>query len=932
MCVYVHGKEHSIVIKKLLFFGLFFCHTVDVHAIVATGDPNATSGTTFSFSVGSAIYDPVRQRLWTLSGQDTSGLSEQVQSYGIAYTPLLTNVDGYVNPPLIAYPYLPTESYITSIENGLFTISANPVTNPLLGQQFSAVSFLGELLTCVDVANPNIIYCAQNATFTDGAFGKLSSQGISIINTLDLGVDNQAVALGTSTGSYLFIAHAQGTFGTNPSYLSFATTINNSAVINGQPTICTTMIQQADIVLERSTPVVTAGGADVASITTQVAFCPSAINANQIYVGLDVTAGIGTDDHAVGMFTATAQPAVDQTPASITLSSVIPDAVVNQGITTPISTNAAQRVAVPNITTTTTSTGLSYCITSRFDDVGEQFVYAMPMVTMASESANNGKIANLDSIAQVFQIIGVTYRVQGFDSVISDAEQINIASGSADVLQRLQVGAGSVPLANGQFIDQLVAQGDAVYITIQKPFAPGCTPGMFASQALFDGQGKIIAWTPWQRVAGSDDQMLFSIKDRVTDATMYVSGASSNTVQQTIWNNTTDLTTLISDINNSLPLVQGGVQSIIAISPQTTNLAGFPLAIAAGNQAVVIAQTGSLNDDNQIVIDSPQNSITINQELGLALGSVVAATFANLTGVDNNWLFLGGDHGLAVVSDDTTGIGFNGQLTSLDQLIAAGQSCKTLGNFQFVKKIVSSDNALYVLTTTAVYKIALAAAKFTLENPAALQPELVVQGSTTGAFAYCLDMLVDNNTMLLGTTAGLYQIDLSDSLPANPVSITIPGGLAAVSMLATVSTSGINNQDFYANSNLYVLTINFALQQACLNRFTITNGVVEPIQDQLFEGQNGPLLIFDYMSNAIFIDGSLGFATSYKIGDVPATVKYLQYTVQAGKSSTQTLLKFHTTDISLTAVLSALGVAGIARDYASGCLMLAGSFGLLTDS
>ena len=155
-------------------------------------------------------------------------------------------------------------------------------------------------------------------------------------------------------------------------------------------------------------------------------------------------------------------------------------------------------------------------------------------------------------------------------------------------------------------------------------------------------------------------------------------------------------------------------------------------------------------------------------------------------------------------------------------------------------------------------------------------------------------------------------------------------GLPAVSKIQAVS-QGVNS-DFYSSSNLYVLSIDFATEQARLNRFTITNGVVAPIQDQLLPGKNGPLMIFSYMSNNMFIDGSLGFMTSYRIGVQPPVLKYLQYTLQAGKTGSNFNVRGTMSDISIAAFKNSLGITGIERDPASGCLMMAADFGLLTDS
>lgn len=917
------------MIKKLLCIGLLFSSAATLQGVIAVGD-TADAATTFQFQVGSAIYDAEHQRLWTLSGQDLTGFSTDIQAYGISYTTAIP-VDGALDVTLRAYPYVSTQALLTSIDNDSnFVISENPVANPLLGKQYSCVTFLGSYITVVNTTTPQYIYLLQSVFFNDGAAaGTTSADGLSLVSVLDLESPNQAKAIAGSGLGVLFFANAQGTFGTATSNISFALSSTTYAVVNGLNTACAAMAKQADQAVTVSTPVLTAGGNDLASIGSSVTLYPSPASTSQMYVGVDVTAG-SSGARAVGMFLATSNFATETTSASVSFSSILPNDIGNPNQLTPVSTTTNSRVMVPNITTTMTSTGLSYIITSRYDGASQQSIYAMPMVTQATNGIDNGKIASFDSVVQNFQIIGTSYRTQGFSTLIADATEITI-TGSTAVQRRLQVGGGPVPLASGTLINQLLALGDAVYISIQAPFATDSTPGMFKSQALFDAQGRIMSWTPWQRVAGTDDQILFAMKNRGTDATMYVSGSTPNTVQQTVWNSTTDVTSFITALNSAMPKGNGGVQGLMAVSNHTTDLSGFPLAIATGNQAVVIAQTGELSSGN-IIMSSPQNTITINNDLGLNIGSVVTTTFANDTATSNNWFFMGGDNGLAVLSNNTSGYAFNGELTSLASLTASGMSCKTLGNFKFIKKLASDNNFLYVMTLEGVYRIALVANKFTLTSPAALDAQVVLQATTIDPMASCLDMLVDNNMMILGTTNGLYTLDLSGGLPALPVTVIIPGGLSAVSRLATISNDANSDQRFYTSSNLYVLTLNYALQQARLNRFTVSNGIVTAIEDQLLQGQNGPLLIFDYMTNNIFIDGSLGFATSYRIGSIPPALKYLQYSLQAGKSSTQTLIRAHTSDISIASVVNSLGLTAIARDYASGCLMLAADFGLLTDS
>ncbi len=896
--------------------------------VIAVGDtPDAS--TTFQFSVGSAIYDASKEQLWTVSGQDTSNLSDTIQSYGVALTPFIP-VDGAANITLTTYPYLTSQAVVTTTnEQGNFVQPGAPVVNPLLGQAFSAVSFVGTSMTLVCQNSPDLVYLLQSVTFNDDQLGKTSFEGNSVINQLQLQNGNSAQAIAGSGLGVLFIAQAQGTFGTNPSSIAFASVGTASATVNNQTNSYSLMVQQAQQAISVDTSVLTANGMQLETLGSSIVMYPSLQQALQMYVGCDVTAAIQSNSQAVGLFIAIAQLQSGDTPAAVTFTSVIPDGVARAGYVTPISCPSGGRVAVTNATATTTSTGLSYLIAASYDASLVQSVYALPMVSMATNSSNNGMIADFDSIQQTFKIEGINYRLQGFNQVITNAAQINCA-GTADVVARLQVGAGPVPLAAGQYIEQLVAQGDVVYITIQHPFATGCQPGMFASQALFDAQGRIMSWSPWHRVAGTDDQMLFAIKNRASDATMYVSGAASNTIQQTVWNATLDLGSFVTAIAAELPSDNGGVQGLFAISNQTPNCTHLSLMLATGNQSVCIAQSGTVNQYEFLQIDTPQTIVTIDSQLGLAIGSVVAATFAD--NGNENWLFLGGTNGCAVLSNDTTGIGFTGQLTDVSSLVGAQISCKTLGNFSYVKKLVCDQNFLYILTLDGVYRIALAANKFTLNDPAPLGVQVVFQVSGLNYGASCLDMVVDQNLVICGTTAGLYSIDVSDGLPATATAVIIPGGLHAVTKLMTIGSTPNFYQNFYTSSNLYVLSINYALQQACLNRFTITNGQIEPIQDQLLAGQNGPLLIFDTMVNNIFIDGSLGFATSYRMGVTPGIIKYMEYVLQAGRSSAQILLRGSTANLAINQVVSSLGITGLVRDYASGSLVLSANFGILTDA
>lgn len=927
------------MIKRLFIVSLLSIAASSLQAVVAVGD-TPDSPTTFQFSIGSAIYNAESMQIWTTTADDLSAETETVQKYGVSYTPFVSPDGSSSAPTLTSYPYLTDTAIISQITGDVVTaLSGQP--NPLLGQAMTDITLVGTAPTVVIDSELDSIYYIQQVVFNDNAKGLNSGQGNSIINKLSYDPDQQVHAIAGIGSANLLAARATGAFGSTVSRLSYSTLKSGS--LSGITYSC--LQEQASELLDITTPVLTAGTGDLSALGSSVTLYPSG-NTAQMYVGVDVTTTADVGHRGVALFTATGINAVGDTPGSLTYGSVISgDTVALSTNATPVSALSNQRIAVRNVSTTSTSTGLGYLFVARDNGSGgQQSVYAMPMVTMPATNVDFGKIAAFDSVETVFKISGVVYRTQGFSEVIADASEINIA-GSEAVTKRMLVGRAAVPIAaGGGYIDQLTVQGDSVYITIQEPFAIGTTPGMFKSDALFDETGRIIAWTPWQRVAGTDDQMLFAIKNRVSGATMYVSGANSDTIEQTTWNSNGNFQDLSAKVTSYLPKSLGGVQGMIPFPSTTEGFTASPTAkvsmlVSTGNSSVIVAQTGQLDEPTetfQILPQTADSSIILGSSLGLDIGSTVTAAFGS-DFAGENWLFVAGDGGLAVLSH-ADGSGFetlpnDGAALSL---IDGDQTCKTLGNFKFVKKIVSDGNYLYVMTNNAVYQILLVSTKFEATTPAALDAVLVISATELDPYAYCLDMLVDHGVILLGTTAGLYSIDVQAGTPGVVTPISIPGGLPAVSKIQAISYPtqiGFTiDYGFYSLSNLYVLSIDFATEQARLNRFVIIDGVVTPIEDQLLPDQNGPLIVFDYMSNNMFIDGSLGFMTSYRIGLQPPVIKYLQYTLQAGRSGRHFSLANSTADISIAIVLNSLGITGIERDYASGSLMMAADFGLLADA
>ncbi|MBL4651322.1 MAG: hypothetical protein JKY53_00445, partial [Flavobacteriales bacterium] len=393
------------------------CH---LNAVVAVGD-TPDSVTTFQFSIGSAIYNAESKQMWTTTADVLSSETETIQKYGVSYTPLVSSDGSRSLPTLTAYPYLTPTAIISQINGSVVSVSSD--VNPLYGKAMNDLTLLGVGPAVVIDDEPASIYYIQQVVFSDNARGITSNEGNSIVNKLDYDAGQEVHVIAGIGGANLLAARATGAFGSTSSVLSYVQLI--SGTLSGNAYSC--LQEQASQPIAVGTEVLTAGTSDLSALGSSVVFYPSG-SAARMYVGVDVTTAATAGYRGVGLFTAQGVNSINETAGSLTYTSIIDDAVVVAAtVDTPVSILNDERIAIRNISTTSTSTGLGYVFAARDNGAGgAQSVYAMPMVTMPATNSNFGKIAAFDSVETVFKISGVTYRTQGFSSVLTDVDEIDI--------------------------------------------------------------------------------------------------------------------------------------------------------------------------------------------------------------------------------------------------------------------------------------------------------------------------------------------------------------------------------------------------------------------------------------------------------------------------------------------------------------------------
>lgn len=938
----IHEKD-ARMIKKYGFLSMLLFSTLCYGVKVSVGD-ETTANVTFDFSIGKSIYNSEHLSFWTVSGQDISAKSDKIQDFGIAETYMISG-DGSSTVDLKSYAQMTQEAQVVTYDVGTKKpLISDAAAHPLRGKKITQLSMISDKPVAVEdgYANAKNIYAFQEVKFIETG----SDSNSTVLAKHALADDNQVINFAGLGMNLLYAsavnAGADATFGTDASKIGFVAW--KSAAIDKKAYYYFYPEKEEDVTVANE--VLKASTTNLAGISSFVEFHP--YGNTSMLCGLGVTAAntAGTDCGVAAMrvdvknTVLKSDGSVDTNP-EVTFVSILPDAVAQAGKNTVISASRNASVAVRNITTTTTSTGLQYLIVARDNGVGgQQSVYAVPLVTQSATAADNGKIAKFDSLQAKFQITGTVYRQQGFEDVVDDADEIDIAGGAA-VVKRITVGGQAVPVAAGAYVQQMFAQGDSIYVSVSAAYSGGgvTQPGIFKSQAVFDVQGRIVSWTPWTRVAGTDQKIIFSMNNKTSRQVMYVTegvagSGTFDSIKQTTWNDSNAQYSTFTDKVQEVISDDGGVQGLFSFSRATSGFATNKIAliVATGLNNAVIGQTGyDDGGDFKVKTVGAGDVISLTSVDGLDIGSIVTAEFAD-DGADH-WLFFGGNKGLSVLRT-AAGVGWNGNLANVAALTGAGQTCTTIGNFSFVKKVAHDGTYLYVMTLDALYRIALDADKFKDVGPDALDAVEVVKAKDLNIHASLLDVIVDDELILLGTTVGMYSIDDSGRPGGDPVitEVDIPGGVSAVGKLSVVSEDANMYKKFKALSNVYVLTFDFGTEQARLNRFNVTAGVITAIEDRLLEGQDSSLLIFNNFKNNLFIDGGLGFVTSYKIDQTAPVLKNLLPGVQAGKSSTHVLIRKFTYDIVLSALSSANSLVGIGSDSASGATVIGGDFGILMNA
>ncbi len=923
------NKKFIIPVCTLFFSLKLFC------AVLIKGDKDASESATFSFSIKNNVINPfgawyVAANEDVVTGKEftISRLNRGTTGFE-AITPETVTLNGKVDQP-----------------------------NPLYGQKINTLALLrpsggNDLLVTTTDANPAIVYLVQN-TFNIKNMILVATHPLhDAVGAQSSGVVN----LTTNILAYVFAAvkPAVGDFGDKNSGIALLARgdVKNETVFGEVDAHTGGIVPMPKALpLDKTSSLVNINSTELAAMHNTVAMKWDPV-LQRLFIGLQTTSSAGIND---GTRAVVVGKLIEN--GGLELFPIAPDSAFANGNTQNIVgvVGADKTITIHDISTMYTSTGLTYLIILGGNGTSSQTLFALPLVSSGNKT---GTLANKNDMPEnVYQDADVQKLIaRNFTHPATMQSEMTQSTDSA-----AQIGGGALIAGN---ITNFILRDDTVYAYVGNNISTTRTSGIYSSQALFDASGKIKGWTQWQRAGGTTDFVFDGALNTFDGTLIYATGkdnTSVNTVFQTIWSdgNKQGLLPITTYFDFLFSVANGGIQSLQTFLPSTPGLSNISVMTAGGIGNITLVQTGMLENEviiptsaqefektttyeNGTITDFPSSKIiTITGGALDEIGPITATGFARNDSF--GWLFVGGSHGLAVLTNPD-GSGWSIAQEELgDQFdgFLPGMSFKSIGTYQFVKKILYEDNFLFVISNNGMDRINLTTSNFatnSLDVTTVATKESLVVVRSHGAV---LDGVVSQACALIATTGGLVRIgdnkDIrlitsADDADWTPISIPETGG-APTQLLAATSTNQPHDLTRSTGGHLYVLTSNEGYNQSRINRFSVSplaaNESMQATTVQQFDDlfvKNIPSFFLNFGNfNSIFAtDGGLYFASRCKNGaGAPRVV------LTPGEPAPRVGTRNVGERSSTVAINLADGteINALQRSQASGSWIVAGDFGM----
>lgn len=948
------------MIKKLMYaLGAFMLfHSSLYSSVLLHGDPAAVPTETFSFPLKPYTTSPTNADFYVgalADGAQAFAISK-INAASLQFFPLapgqvsLNYVESQPNPLFskgIALLDILSAAQGHNVVDRVVAVSTDPTQ--------AATIFLVEQIS---PAHPVSVLTVDNVTDANAA----TTSGIISISATS----------GGRSGVFAAVKpHAGGIFGDPGSGVALIQ-LNEKKVEEGEKSFTKIVFEQ--IAADALSSLIKAVAVDKSSSFIKINNNLSAMTdvvdlywdsgLQRLFVALQGTGGAGATDGLRAVLVGR----VD-TKGILTFEPIAPTTVFDDSdeIVGGVGSNA--QVSMHKVRVMHTSTGLDYLIVvggNGAPSATQQLVFGLPLVNTRMP----GKITRETCVT--FEDLVFNEQIQG-TLANKNKKPIPIFSGddlsfflrrdfvipattNADIYTssdfQAQVGGG--PLAAGPILD-IVVMKDAVFVNVGEPADPTQKPGVFYSQALFNGDGTIENWTQWQRVAGTTDKIFGISYEPVFGNFTLMSGADATTVRtvrRTAWGDgsANGLLYVGGFLSGSFPPALGGIQGLFDFPRNTPGLTDMSILAGTGLNKVILIESGAvvagaftpntgdfLTDAQEFPngIISPAADAKVLVISGGALndlGPIVSAEIAVSTTSSNGWLFVGGANGLAVLSNKD-GSGWNSSVGLQPSFVglADGMSFKKIDSYNFVRAMISDNNFLYVLTDSRLDRIDLTASNFSASAKiVATTLATLSTPSVFGTKGTLLDIIVSQKFALLSTTDGLYRIGngkdirtVSSPDDAQWTGVVINEGTGSAIQLISFSATGrIQDVALSHGGDIYALNGFTGKSRGQVNRFfvadvassPISSTTLQPVPDIKIEGTLTYFRNFGGFANQYATNGALQlFSRSRNLSQSPFVKA-----IQTARASNDITIPLNIASFS--------AISRIMRNSATGSWMIAGDF------
>ncbi len=576
-----------------------------------------------------------------------------------------------------------------------------------------------------------------------------------------------------------------------------------------------------------------------------------------LYIAVQVEASTGPTDGARALVLASCRN------GKLQLQSIAPETAFADNTALVGGRGSGASISVYKVKTMQTRTYLRYLIgvggNGNGTDLKRQ-VFALPIVDNLA-SSSHGALAKVTSSPVSLFSAGNPGRF--LTRVFSEpAENPEDLYTSADVQARV---GGAVRLPGA--ITDISVSAEAVFVSVEQADEE-LQPGIFYSQPLFDVEGRISAWANWQRVGGTSDPITAFVYDPYKATFTYIPVLKKGTTQTVLRTAFSEGKSFLeSFISTEFPQQLGGVQSLFDFPYTSKSFSPIPgkrIAVQAycGYKKLVLIQTGK---DSSNLFGPVQRDVTVYTSTNGTLDQLSRDTALSLSGgvLDDlgplssctvltdgtfGWFIVGGAGGCAILADEQ-GRGWDASKGLEDQFkgLTAQMKWQKISESHHVRKLVASDNFLFILTDTRLLRLELSAD--TIKHKNFHEVTVAVCGSPDRKDARSFsDVIVSGPLALLATSSGILRsgdyVDIrtvSKDTDVSWISVALPESVGSLNSRGPVNrffaTSPTGDErDVTQGGTLWALNAYVGLNQALLYRFVVTldQGSVTPTTLQLF--------------------------------------------------------------------------------------------------